>query len=187
MSYFSAKLTTMAIQEATFGNGCFWCTEAIFQQLKGVLSVRSGFSGGIVKNPAYKEVITGRTGHAEVLHIEFDSEIISFKKLVELFFETHDPTTLNGEGNDVGTQYRPAIFYHVEREKNISETFLKNLTEAAVFENPIVTEITQFEAFYPAEEYHINYFELHKEEPYCSLVIQPKVQKFFKKYADLIK
>jgi peptide-methionine (S)-S-oxide reductase len=177
----------MSIKLATFGNGCFWCTEAIFQKIKGVIAVRSGFSGGHIKNPAYREVVTGRTGHAEVLHIEYDENEVSFEKLLEVFFATHDPTTLNRQGNDVGTQYRSAIFYHDEFQKEISERIILNLTEEEVYSNTIVTEVVPFETFFEAEEYHINYFELHKHEPYCNLVIKPKQEKFEKAFKEIIK
>jgi peptide-methionine (S)-S-oxide reductase len=172
---------------ATFANGCFWCTEAVFQRLKGVLEVRSGFSGGNIKNPAYREVVTGRTGHAEVLHIHYDAALISFQKLLEVFFATHDPTTLNRQGNDVGTHYRSAIFFHNTAQKQTAEEFVSLLEKAAIFEAPIVTEITSFEAFYPAESYHENYFEGHQEEPYCKFVIQPKLQKFIKTFSEDLK
>ncbi|WP_139958146.1 peptide-methionine (S)-S-oxide reductase MsrA [Flavicella sediminum] len=172
---------------ATLGNGCFWCTEAVFQKLKGVISVRSGFSGGAIKNPAYREVVTGRTGHAEVLHISYDDSLISFSKLLEVFFATHDPTTLNRQGNDIGTQYRSAIFYHNEAQNKIASEFITELTKASVFHDEIVTEVVPFEAFYPAEAYHDNYFEGHQEEPYCKLVINPKLQKFLKNFAGDLK
>ncbi|MFC2127615.1 peptide-methionine (S)-S-oxide reductase MsrA [Bacteroidota bacterium] len=177
----------MADKLATLGNGCFWCTEAIFQRLKGVNDVRSGFSGGSIKNPAYREVVTGRTGHAEVLHICYDDALISFTKLLEVFFATHDPTTLNRQGNDVGTQYRSAIFYHDEAQKKISEELILELEKAKVFQDKIVTEVVPFEVFYKAEEYHHNYFEGHQEEPYCNLVINPKLQKFLKTFAEDLK
>ena len=177
----------MAIQLATLGNGCFWCTEAIFKQLKGVQAVRSGFSGGAIKNPAYREVVTGRTGHAEVLHIEFDTDLVSFEKLLEVFFATHDPTTLNRQGNDVGTQYRSAIFYHDATQKQLAITAIEALENSNAFKDPIVTEVTAFEAFYPAEDYHHDYFASHGHEPYCSLVIAPKVKKFLTTFATDLK
>jgi len=177
----------MSLKIATLGNGCFWCTEAIFQRLKGVEQVRSGFSGGAIKNPAYKEVVTGRTGHAEVLHINYESTVVSFQKLLDVFFATHDPTTLNRQGNDRGTQYRSAIFYHDKEQQEIAKERILTLNAANVFTDKIVTEITKFEAFYPAEDYHANYFEGHSEEPYCSLVINPKLQKFLKKFESDLK
>lgn len=172
----------MAIQYATLGNGCFWCTEAVFKHLKGVLSVTPGFSGGSIKNPAYREVVTGRTGHAEVLHIEFDSDSVSFSKLLEVFFATHDPTTLNRQGNDVGTQYRSAIFFHDALQQEAALERIANLEKKQTYSDPIVTEVTAFEAFYPAEDYHKDYFASHGHEPYCSIVIAPKVKKFLKEF-----
>jgi len=162
---------------AVLAGGCFWCTEAVFQRLEGVVEVRSGFSGGHVKNPAYREVTTERTGHAEVIEITFDAKIISFQQLLEVFFATHDPTTLNKQGADKGTHYRSAIFYTSEAQKEIAEQFIKQLLEAKVFENPIVTEVTKFEAFYSAEEYHNDYFNQNKKQGYCQFVIQPKIDK----------
>ncbi|WP_152287354.1 peptide-methionine (S)-S-oxide reductase MsrA [Flavicella marina] len=175
------------MKTAILGNGCFWCTEAVFKRLKGVVSVVPGFSGGTIKNPAYREVIAGRTGHAEVLKIVYDETIIDFKKLLTVFFETHDPTTLNRQGNDIGTQYRSAIFYQDENQKSIAETILNDFTNSGVFENPIVTEITKFVAFYEAENYHHDYFESHQHEPYCNLVINPKLKKFVAKFQDDLK
>lgn len=175
------------IEVATLANGCFWCTEAIFQRLNGVKSVTSGFSGGTVKNPAYREVITGRTGHAEAIEIKFNPAIISFQEILDVFFSTHNPTTLNRQGYDVGTQYRSAVFYHSEAQKQITEEFIKVLTKAKVFENPIVTEVTKFDAFYKAEEYHQNYYNNNKNQNYCKLVINPKLDKFIKKYKHKLK
>jgi peptide-methionine (S)-S-oxide reductase len=177
----------MTTQFATLGNGCFWCTEAVFNRLKGVLNVVPGFSGGHIKNPAYREVITGRTGHAEVLHIEYDATAISYAKLLEVFFATHDPTTLNRQVNDIGTQYRSAIFYHDNGQKSVAEEMFAALDQEQIFQNDIVTELVPFVAFYPAEQYHYNYYELHKEEPYCRAVIQPKLQKFLKNYQKDLK
>jgi peptide-methionine (S)-S-oxide reductase len=172
---------------ATFGNGCFWCTEAIFQDLKGVIEVTSGYSGGKVKNPTYKEVCSGLTGHAECLQIIYDPEIISYEELLEVFWKTHDPTTLNRQGNDVGTQYRSVIFYHNEKQKELAEKYKKELDAARIFENPIVTEITAFDIFYPAENYHQEYFNLNGQEPYCQYIIRPKVEKFKKVFKDKLK
>lgn len=172
---------------ATLGNGCFWCTEAIFQKLKGVTTVQSGFSGGHIKNPAYREVVTGRTGHAEVLQISYDENEISFEKLLEVFFATHDPTTLNRQGNDVGTQYRSAIYFHDEFQKNTAEKVIASLEKLKVYPDKIVTEVTEYDSFYPAEDYHTNYFELHKHEPYCNFVIKPKQEKFEKYFSELLK
>ena len=177
----------MSLEIATLGNGCFWCTEAVFKRLNGVHSVVPGFSGGAIKNPAYREVVRGRTGHAEVLQITYDPSLISFEKLLTVFFATHDPTTLNRQGNDVGTQYRSAIFYHNDSQKTISERNIEALVKENVFSNPIVTELTQFEAFYEAESYHHDYFEGHQEEPYCRIVIHPKLNKFLKQFESDLK
>ncbi|MGB0392063.1 MAG: peptide-methionine (S)-S-oxide reductase MsrA [Salibacteraceae bacterium] len=175
------------IETAILGAGCFWCIETIFQQLNGVISVKSGYSGGFIKNPSYKEVCNGTTGHAEVAKIEFDSKIISFTEILEVFFKVHDPTTLNRQGGDVGTQYRSAIFYTSEEQK-ITATQLKDkLTTAGIYANPIVTEITEFDVFYPAEDYHNDYFNQHGDEGYCRLVIQPKVDKFKKVFEEKLK
>jgi peptide-methionine (S)-S-oxide reductase len=164
----------------TLGSGCFWCTEAVFQQLKGVESVVSGYSGGHVENPSYEQVTTGRTGHAEVCQIKFDPEQISYEELLEVFFDTHDPTTLNRQGNDVGTQYRSAIFYHSEEQREIAERVKAELDTKGVWKNPIVTEITPFEKFYQAEDYHQNYFRNNPNQGYCRMVIAPKLDKFEK-------
>jgi len=174
------------LQKATFGNGCFWCTEAIFQQLKGVISTKSGYSGGQVENPTYRAVCSGETGHAEVLQIEFDSSIISFSELLEVFWKTHDPTTLNRQGNDVGTQYRSVIFYHSAEQKDEAELGKNQVNKSGAWQDPIVTEITDFEKFYPSEDYHDSYFETHGHEPYCSLVVAPKVEKFKKEFGSKI-
>ncbi|MEQ9425327.1 MAG: peptide-methionine (S)-S-oxide reductase MsrA [Cyclobacteriaceae bacterium] len=175
------------MEVATFGSGCFWCTEAIFEGLMGVEKVVSGFSGGHVKNPAYREVVTGRTGHAEVTQLTYDPEAVSFDELLEVFWETHDPTTLNRQGNDVGTMYRSAIFYHNEMQREKAEAYKKALDESGAWDNPIVTEITPFDAFYIAEDYHQNYYELNGSQPYCTFVIKPKVEKFRKVFADKLK
>lgn len=172
---------------ATLANGCFWCTEAIFQRLKGVESVTSGFSGGNIKNPAYREVITGRTGHAEAIEIKFNPIIISFQEILDVFFSTHDPTTLNKQGYDVGTQYRSAIFYHSDEQKLTAEKFIEELSKAKVFEAKIVTEVTEFNAFYKAEDYHQNYYNNNKTQGYCMAVINPKLDKFIKKYKAKLK
>ncbi len=175
----------MVYEIATLANGCFWCTEAIFQMVKGVSKVESGYSGGTVKNPTYAEVSDGDTGHAESLQIEFDPKVISFKDLLFIFFRTHNPTTLNQQGADVGTQYRSVIFYHDEKQKLEAE---QSLQEAqALYDNPIVTAIEPFTSFYPAEDYHKNYYELHKTAPYCRFVIDPKVQKMKKEFAKFLK
>ena len=167
---------------ATFGTGCFWCTEAVFQQLKGVKSVVSGFSGGHVENPSYEQVVTGATGHAEVCQIEFDPDQISFEDLVEIFFDTHDPTTLNRQGNDYGPQYRSVIFYHTEEQREIAERVKRENDASGKWKKPIVTEITAFDKFYPAEDYHQNYFKNNPNQGYCRYVIAPKVAKFEKTF-----
>lgn len=165
---------------STLATGCFWCTEALFQQLNGVKSVVSGYSGGHVENPSYEEVITGQTGHAEVCKIEYDPEQISFEELLKVFFNTHDPTTLNRQGNDVGPQYRSAIFYHNESQREIAERVKSELDASGTWKNPIVTEITPFQKFYPAEDYHQNYFRNNPNQGYCRYIIAPKLQKFEK-------
>lgn len=172
---------------AILANGCFWCTEAIFQRLKGVESVRSGYTGGHIINPAYREVTTGRTGHAEGIEIVFNPEVISFTEILEVFFSTHDPTTLNRQGYDVGTQYRSGIFYKSDTQKRIAEEFIKALDEAKVFDDPIVTEVTEFKNFFVAEDYHQNYYNNNKNQPYCIAVINPKLEKFLKNHKDKLK
>jgi peptide-methionine (S)-S-oxide reductase len=186
-----SKATTETMQNsnlstATLGNGCFWCTEAIFQQLKGVAAVASGYSGGQVKNPSYREVCDGTTGHAECLQIQFDPAVISYEKLLEIFFTTHDPTTLNRQGADVGTQYRSVIFYHDEEQRAIAERVKKEFAPT-IWDDPIVTEISAAEKFYKAEDYHQNYFNDNPNQGYCRIIINPKVQKFREKYVDLLK
>lgn len=175
------------METATFGAGCFWCVEAVFMNLKGVDSVVSGYSGGHIKNPAYKEVCNGNTGHAEVVQITYDPQVISFAELLEVFWQSHDPTTLNRQGNDVGTQYRSAIFYHNEEQKRLAEKYKKELDESDVFDDPIVTEITPFTNFYKAEDYHQNYFNENPYQPYCSIIIRPKVEKIKKVFKDKLK
>ncbi len=175
------------LETATFGGGCFWCTEAIYQRLKGVHSVISGYSGGKLPNPTYQEVCSGTTGHAEVIQVQFDPEIISYPEILTVFFKTHDPTTLNRQGNDVGTQYRSVIFYHSENQKIEAELIIKELTQKAVFDNPIVTEITAFEKLYSAEDYHQNYYNDNSNQPYCAVVINPKLAKFEKEFKEKLK
>ncbi len=172
---------------ATFGSGCFWCTEAVFQQLEGVQTVTSGYTGGEVEDPTYEAVCAGTTGHAEVVQVGFDPEVITFKELLEVFWKTHDPTTKNRQGNDVGTQYRSAIFYHDDEQKQLAEEYKKKLDESGAFRAPIVTEITEFKKFYSAEEYHLNYFKLNPRQGYCAFVIKPKVDKVREVFADKIK
>jgi len=175
------------IETATMANGCFWCTEAIFQLLNGVESVTSGYTGGTLKNPTYNEIITGRTGHAEAIQIKFDTSKISFVEILEVFFSTHDPTTLNRQGYDVGTQYRSAIFYDSDTQKKVAEDFIKVLSEAKVFKNPIVTEVSKLDVFYKAENYHQNYYNNNKTQGYCVAVINPKLEKFLKQFKSKIK
>lgn len=174
-------------QTATFGAGCFWCTEAVFLNVKGVSKVESGYAGGTIKNPSYREVCTGETGHAEVTQITFDPAVVSFTDLLEVFWNTHDPTTLNRQGADEGTQYRSVIFFHNEEQKKLAETYKKQLDAAHVFKNPIVTEISPFTNFYKAEDYHQNYFALNPNQGYCQIVIRPKVEKFKKQFASKLK
>ena len=174
-------------ETATLGNGCFWCTEAIFQQVKGVLSVKSGYSGGQTENPDYKSVCSGQTGHAECLQITFDSSMISFHEILEIFWKTHDPTTLNRQGNDVGSQYRSVIFYHNNQQKEIAKEYIQQLTASKSFPNPIVTTLEPMVKFYPAEDYHQNYFSLNGTVPYCAMVVRPKVEKFKKEFSDSLK
>lgn len=175
------------LDTATFGAGCFWCVEAVFQQLDGVISVTSGYSGGDVANPTYKQVCDGTTGHAEVCQIAYDPQRISFKDLLEVFWSTHDPTTLNRQGNDVGTQYRSAIFYHSDQQKQVAQEYKKKLDESGAFKSPIVTEITPFSTFYAAENYHQDYYNLNGSQPYCNFVIKPKVEKFRKVFGEKLK
>jgi peptide-methionine (S)-S-oxide reductase len=172
---------------ATFGTGCFWCTEAIFRELKGVKSVTPGYSGGHIKNPAYREVCEGTTGHAEVVQIIFDTSLINFRELLDVFWEVHDPTSLNRQGNDAGTQYRSAIFYHSPEQKKIAEEYKSQLEKSKVFPLPVVTEITAFSAFYPAEDYHKDYYSNNQSVPYCRYVIAPKLDKFRKSFKEQLK
>jgi peptide-methionine (S)-S-oxide reductase len=172
---------------ATFAAGCFWCTEAVFQRLKGVIKIESGYSGGSVPNPTYEAVCTGQTGHAECTQVTFDPKIISFKELLEVFWKTHDPTTLNRQGNDSGTQYRSAIFYHNDEQKQLAEKYKHELDSEKIWDNPIVTEIVPFKKFYKAEDYHQDYYNKNGNKPYCSFVITPKVEKFKKVFADKLK
>lgn len=172
-------------ETATIANGCFWCTEAIFQQLRGVISVNPGYSGGKRENPSYEQVSTGVSGHAEAIQIVFDPEIISYKTILDVFWHTHNPTTLNQQGNDIGTQYRSAIFYHDEAQKQIAEKSKQEFESEGIYTNPIVTEITPFRNFYEAEEYHKNYYKNNPNAPYCTFVIEPKLEKFWKRYKHL--
>lgn len=175
------------IQVATFGSGCFWCTEAFFQRLNGVEKVVSGYSGGHVVNPTYEQICGKGTGHAEVVQITYDADVISYKELLEVFWKTHDPTTPNQQGNDIGPQYRSVVFYHNDRQRELAETYKQKLDEAGAFRAPIVTEISQFDTFYPAEDYHQNYYNLNPRQGYCSFVIAPKLDKFKAAFADKLK
>ncbi len=179
--------TTVKIDTATFGTGCFWCTEAIFQQLEGVIKVTSGYMGGKVDNPTYKQVCTGTTGHAECLNIDYDPAKISFDELLEVFWQTHDPTTLNRQGNDVGTQYRSVIFYHSEEQKAKAEKYKAELTKSGAWDNPVVTTLEPLAKFYPAEDYHQNYYNDNTGQGYCQFVIRPKVEKFQKVFKSKLK
>lgn len=171
-----------ALEKATFGAGCFWCVEAMFQDIKGVTSVVSGYSGGHVKNPSYKEVCTGRTGHAEVIQVTYDPDIVSYETLLEAFFLSHDPTQLNRQGADVGTQYRSVIFYHTAVQQQLAEEKKAALNREDAFGAPVVTEISAFETFYPAEDYHQDYYSANPNQPYCSRVVGPKLEKFRKAF-----
>ncbi len=180
--------TTIKTETATFANGCFWCTEAIFEELDGVVSATSGYTGGQTENPTYKDICTGETGHAECLQIKYDPSKITFDQLLEVFWETHDPTTLNRQGADVGTQYRSGIFYHNAEQKEKAEKYRAELDKSGAFDKPIVTEITPFSKFYPAENYHQQYFENNENaNPYCKMVIRPKLDKFRKVFRDKLK
>ena len=172
--------------QATLAGGCFWCTEAIFKRLKGVISVQPGYTGGITENPTYEQICLGQTGHAEAIQINFNPNIISFTKLLNIFWNIHNPTTLNQQENDVGTQYRSAIFYHDKRQKEIAEKSKDEFEKEGFYKDPVVTQIIPFTSFYLAEDYHINYFEKNKNAPYCATVINPKIQKLFEKYEKQI-
>jgi peptide-methionine (S)-S-oxide reductase len=175
------------LEKATFGAGCFWCVEAIYELVEGIEYVESGYSGGHVENPSYKQVTTGTTGHAEVARIHFDPDMISYEELLEVLWHTHNPTTLNRQGNDVGTQYRSVIFYHNEEQKKIAGKSLMKTDESDLWEDPIVTKIQPLENYYVAENYHQNYFENNPNAGYCSIVIAPKVKKFKKEFSHLLK
>jgi peptide-methionine (S)-S-oxide reductase len=175
------------LETATFGSGCFWCTEGIFDQVQGVQSVVSGYSGGHTKNPSYTQVCSGTTGHAEVVQITFDPRVVSYTDLLEIFWRTHDPTTHNRQGPDEGTQYRSVVFYHDEQQRALAEEYKQQLDRSGSFQRPIVTEIARFEAFYRAEDYHQNYFELNPRQAYCTAVIRPKIDKFRKDFGSRLK
>lgn len=175
------------LEVATFGGGCFWCVEAVFQELRGVERVVSGYTGGHVEDPTYEQICTGQTGHAEVCQITYDPTQITFKEMLEVFWRTHDPTTLNRQGNDVGTQYRSAVFYQTPEQKKQAEQYKQRLDESGAFQNPIVTKIEPLTKFYPAELYHQNYFRQNPNQGYCTFVIRPKMEKFRKAFADKLK
>ena len=168
------------MQKATFGAGCFWCVEAVFERLDGVKDVMPGYTGGHKNNPTYKEICTGMTGHAEVAQVTYDSKIITFNELLDMFWKSHDPTTRNRQGNDIGTQYRSAIFYHNDEQKLLAEESKLKVDNSHIFTNPIVTEITKLDKFWPAEDYHNNYYANNMDQPYCRIVIKPKLDKLFK-------
>ncbi|MDE2188396.1 MAG: peptide-methionine (S)-S-oxide reductase MsrA [Patescibacteria group bacterium] len=180
-------MSTKNFQVAVFANGCFWCTEAVFSMLNGVISVKPGYTGGTSANPTYDQVSSGTTGHAEAIQIEYDPNIISYDDLLAVFFNTHDPTTLNRQGNDVGTQYRSAIFYGNEAENGKANTLIKELNDSKAYDKPVVTEVKPLQKFYEAEDYHHNYYKNNESQPYCQLVIAPKLEKLQKRFARLVK
>ena len=180
-------MTDAAKEIATLAGGCFWCLEAVFDELKGVASVESGYMGGGIANPTYEQVCSGDTGHAEVVRLTFDPDVVSFKEILEVFFVIHDPTTLNRQGNDVGTQYRSAIFYHSAEQKSAAEQVMANLNSARVYDDPIVTEVVAASKFYVAEDYHQEYFQRNPAQPYCAYIVRPKVAKFRKHFLERLK
>ncbi|HZX49759.1 MAG TPA: peptide-methionine (S)-S-oxide reductase MsrA [Candidatus Paceibacterota bacterium] len=180
-------MASVQFQTAVFGGGCFWCGEAVFQRLKGVQSVTSGYAGGSMENPSYQQVSSGQTGHAEVVKVEYNPAVLSYDTLLSVFFATHDPTTMNRQGSDIGPQYRSAIFYTSEEQKMEAEKFMQKLADDKVFKAPIVTELKPLEAFYEADASHKDYYNRNKEAPYCQVVIDPKIQKLQEKYAHLLK
>jgi peptide-methionine (S)-S-oxide reductase len=173
-------------QTATLAGGCFWCTEAVFQRLRGVKSVMPGYTGGHVPNPSYEAVCTGATGHTEAIQVTFDPEEISFEQLLEVHFATHDPTTLNRQGHDVGTQYRSGIYYHDEAQRDTAEQVIARVNESDTYPNPVVTELLPFDVFYDAEDYHQNFYNRNQSYPYCAVIIDPKVQKLMKSYKEML-
>ena len=187
MSKISSEEKQQEMEVTTLGGCCFWCTEAVFYRIRGVEKVESGYSGGNVENPSYEQVSTGTTGHAEVVQITFNPQVITYEEILEIFFTTHDPTTLNRQGADVGTQYRSAIFYHTQQQKQTAEKTIQHLNSEGIWEAPIVTKIEPFETFYEAEEYHKDYFKRHPEQAYCRLVIAPKIAKLQEHYLSKLK
>lgn len=187
MSDIQSSPSSDTLELATFGAGCFWCVEAVFADLKGVYKVESGYSGGEIKNPSYKEVCSGRTGHAEVVQISFNPQVITFSELLEVFFSTHDPTTLNRQGADVGTQYRSAVFFHNADQEKVAKLAIEAGNQSGDWSDPIVTEVTAFKNFFKAEDYHQDYYALNQAQPYCQIVIAPKIDKFRKKFREKLK
>jgi peptide-methionine (S)-S-oxide reductase len=177
----------MASEQAVFGAGCFWCTEAVFQNLRGVAKVTSGYMGGKTENPTYMEICSGNTGHVEVVQVDYDPELVSYEELLLVFFKTHNPTTLNRQGNDVGSQYRSVIFYYNQEQKKIALDMIDNLTKQLVYDRPIVTTVEPVEEFYEAEDYHQNYFNNNTDKPYCAFVIQPKLAKFAQEFKEKLR
>jgi peptide-methionine (S)-S-oxide reductase len=184
---YSTLTMSKELEKAALGGGCFWCTEAVYLELKGVIDVKPGYSGGHVKNPEYNDVCSGTTGHAEVIQLTFDPDVVSYSQILEVFFMTHNPTTLNRQGNDVGTQYRSVIFYHSEEQKKTAEKVIELFENEKVYEKTIVTEVTKFDKFYVAEDYHINYFARNKTQGYCQYIVVPKLEKFRKVFKDQLK
>ena len=185
----SISITFMSesnLQKATLGGGCFWCLEAVYQQVRGVVHVESGYTGGQTLNPDYDSVCTGKTGHAEVVQIEFDANVLTYQKILEIFFAIHDPTTLNRQGNDIGSQYRSVIYAHDKEQRMIAQDVIEQLTQENIFDQPIVTELADLPTYYKAEDYHQNYFNNHPEQGYCAFVVSPKVSKFRKQFAELL-
>lgn len=174
-------------ETATLAGGCFWCLEAVFLELQGVAQVVSGYTGGTVRNPSYEQICTGTTGHAEAVQVTFDPGQISFRDILNVFFTIHDPTTLNRQGADVGTQYRSAVFYHDDAQKETAEAVIRDIEASSVWDNPVVTEVVPLQEFYPAEDYHRDYYNRNRDKPYCSLVIEPKVAKLRKHFTDRLK
>lgn len=179
-------MTESNLQKATLGGGCFWCLEAVYQQVRGVVHVESGYTGGQTLNPDYDSVCAGKTGHAEVVQIEFDANVLTYQKILEIFFAIHDPTTLNRQGNDIGSQYRSVIYAHDKQQRLLAEEVIKQLAAENIFDQPIVTELADLPTYYPAEDYHQNYFNNHPDQGYCAFVVSPKVSKFRKQFAELL-
>lgn len=179
-------MTESNLQKATLGGGCFWCLEAVYQQVRGVVHVESGYTGGQTLNPDYDSVCTGKTGHAEVVQIEFDANVLTYQKILEIFFAIHDPTTLNRQGNDIGSQYRSVIYAHDKQQRLLAQEVIKQLAAENIFDQPIVTELADLPTYYPAEDYHQNYFNNHPDQGYCAFVVSPKVSKFRKQFAELL-